>query len=146
MNGFSRKMGILKHMSPNDRLKIRKGLQLEEGGRGAAAAEGKRRREGGPIKYELLLGPTIINTVLIVYHEAGKGLSLIHIQMCIRDRHQTLQNIYNNMNILHVHTKGRKLDTLEQLEIYIRFLYGKAIITVCLAEFQITVNPVYAYY
>ena len=30
--------------------------------------------------------------------------------MCIRDS--------NNMNILHVHTKGRKLDTLEQLEIY----------------------------
>ena len=28
------------------------------------------------------------------------------------------KNIDNNMNILHVHTKGRKLDTLEQLEIY----------------------------
>ena len=27
-------------------------------------------------------------------------------------------NIYSNMEILHVHTKGRKLDTLEQLEIY----------------------------
>ena len=30
----------------------------------------------------------------------------------------TYKNIDNNMNILHVHIKGRKLDTLEQLEIY----------------------------
>ena len=30
----------------------------------------------------------------------------------------TYKNIDNNMDILHVHTKDRKLDTLEQLEIY----------------------------
>ena len=38
--------------------------------------------------------------------------------MCIRDSHlieanHTYKNIDSNMNILHVHTKGRKLDTLE---------------------------------
>ena len=34
------------------------------------------------------------------------------------EANHTYKNIDNNMNILHVHTKGRKLDTLEQLEIY----------------------------
>ena len=41
--------------------------------------------------------------------------------MCIRDSieaNHTYKNIDNNMNILHVHTKGQILDTLEQLEIY----------------------------
>ena len=33
------------------------------------------------------------------------------------EANHTYKNIDNNMNILHVHTKGRKLDTLEQLEI-----------------------------
>ena len=52
--------------------------------------------------------------------------------MCIRDSeytkalhsttestfaNHTYRNIDNNMDILHVHTRGRKLDTLEQLEI-----------------------------
>ena len=34
------------------------------------------------------------------------------------EANHTYKNIDNNMNILHEHTKGRKLDTLEQLEIY----------------------------
>ena len=34
------------------------------------------------------------------------------------EANHTYKNIDNNMNILHVHIKGRKLDTLEQLEIY----------------------------
>ena len=34
------------------------------------------------------------------------------------EANHTYKNIDNNMNILHVHTKGWKLDTLEQLEIY----------------------------
>ena len=33
------------------------------------------------------------------------------------EANHTYKNIDNNMNILHVHTKGRKLDTLGQLEI-----------------------------
>ena len=34
------------------------------------------------------------------------------------EANHTYKNIDNNRNILHVHTKGRKPDTLEQLEIY----------------------------
>ena len=34
------------------------------------------------------------------------------------EANHTYKNIDNNMNILQVHTKARKLDTLEQLEIY----------------------------
>ena len=34
------------------------------------------------------------------------------------EANHTYKNIDNNMNTLHVHTEGRKLDTLEQLEIY----------------------------
>ena len=34
------------------------------------------------------------------------------------EANHTYKNIDNNMNILHGHTKGQKLDTLEQLKIY----------------------------
>ena len=34
------------------------------------------------------------------------------------EENHTYKNSDSNMNILHVHTKGRKLNTVEQLEIY----------------------------
>ena len=36
----------------------------------------------------------------------------------LNEANHTYKNIDNNMDILQVHTKGQKLDTLEQLKIY----------------------------
>ena len=62
-------------------------------------------------------------------YSGGKAVSYTHLDVYKRqtestfanhliEANHTYKNVDNNMNILHVHTKGRKLVTLEQLEIY----------------------------
>ena len=51
---------------------------------------------------------------IVRFHSTTESTSANH----LIEANHTYKNIDNNMNILHVHTKGRKLDTLEQLEIY----------------------------